>query len=101
MGTHDIGEEWPPKFTYLVITSDKNKVAFADPRKFGGCYFRAPDEINNSSNNIYKISSFVFDELAPDGLLETSSLEQCKEISFRIANQRLGVKALILDQKRV
>jgi len=93
------GEVWPPKFTYLVITSGKDKVAFADPRKFGGCHFGQPD--GNGINNIYGISSSAFDELAPDGLLETSSPKQLEEMASTVANQRLGIKALILDQKRV
>merc|ERR1712032_1316692 len=40
------------------------------------------------------------DELAPDGLLETSTSSQCEEIASGIANHRLGIKALLLDQKR-
>jgi len=83
-------ETWPPRFTYLIMTSGKEKVAFADPRKFGACYF-----LDHSS------SSSVFDDLAPDALLETKTTKQCKIIASDIANQRLGIKAIILDQKRV
>ena len=32
-------EEWPPNFTYLILNSGKEKVALADPRKFGSCKF--------------------------------------------------------------
>jgi len=95
----DIGQDWPPRFTYLVMKSGTTKVAFADPRKFGGCYFADPD--GNDTDNIYKLSSSVFDGLAPDGWLETLTPHQCRDMALGIANQRLGIKALILDQKRV
>jgi len=82
----DPNEEWPPKFTYLILTSGKEKVAFADPRKFGACKFS--DSLD------------FLDELAPDGLIETCIPSQCQSMAAAIMNQRLGIKALILDQKR-
>jgi len=84
----DPEEEWPPKYTYLILTSGQKKVAFADPRKFGSCKFS--DSLEES-----------FGELAPDGLTETITPLQCETMAATIANQRLGIKALILDQKRV
>lgn len=84
----DSGEQWPPKFTYLILTSSGGEtVAFADPRKFGACKFTDGFE--------------GLDELAPDGLIETATPSQCETMAARLANQRLGIKALILDQKRV
>eukprot|EP00588_Corethron_pennatum_P000533 CAMPEP_0194293106 /NCGR_PEP_ID=MMETSP0169-20130528/47165_1 /TAXON_ID=218684 /ORGANISM="Corethron pennatum, Strain L29A3" /LENGTH=575 /DNA_ID=CAMNT_0039041505 /DNA_START=37 /DNA_END=1764 /DNA_ORIENTATION=- len=82
------GEDWPPKFTYLILTSGEEKVAFADPRKFGACSF---------SESLQDL----FGELAPDGLTETITLSHRETMAAGIANQRLGIKALILDQKRV
>mmetsp|Transcript_48427 Transcript_48427/g.49226 ORF Transcript_48427/g.49226 Transcript_48427/m.49226 type:complete len:587 (-) Transcript_48427:671-2431(-) len=81
---------WPPRFTYLLLTSGSETVAFADPRKFGSCFF----------------SDFIeefFDPLAPDGWTETKTfLQQTSMVaSGGLANQRLGIKALLLDQKRV
>lgn len=78
---------WPPKFTYLILCSGEAKVAFADPRKFGACRF---------SDSLAE-----FNELAPDGLTETSTKLQREAIAATIANQRLGIKPLLLDQKRV
>jgi len=80
---------WPPRFTYLLLTSGSVTVAFADPRKFGSCYF---------SDSLEEF----FGVLAPDGWTETRTLLQQKTVaSSGLANQRLGVKALLLDQKRV
>ena len=83
----DLTEEWPPRFTYLTLTSGGKEVAFADPRKFGSCKFG--DSLEES-----------FDELAPDGLTETITPLQRETMVAKIANQRLGIKGLILDQKR-
>eukprot|EP00579_Thalassiosira_antarctica_P008433 CAMPEP_0201896918 /NCGR_PEP_ID=MMETSP0902-20130614/45604_1 /ASSEMBLY_ACC=CAM_ASM_000551 /TAXON_ID=420261 /ORGANISM="Thalassiosira antarctica, Strain CCMP982" /LENGTH=470 /DNA_ID=CAMNT_0048429629 /DNA_START=388 /DNA_END=1800 /DNA_ORIENTATION=- len=83
----DSGEQWPPKFTYLILASGGKTVAFADPRKFGACKFG--DDLEG------------LNELAPDGLIETVTPSQCETMAARIADQRLGIKALILDQKRV
>lgn len=81
---------WPPRFTYLLLTSGSETVAFADPRKFGSCYFS--DSLDD-----------FFGPLAPDGWTETKTLLQQTTMaaSGGLANQRLGIKALILDQKRV
>jgi len=81
--------KWPPRFTYLLFTSGSETVAFADPRKFGSCHFS--DSLDE-----------FFGPLAPDGLTETKTLLQQKTIAASgLANQRLGIKALLLDQKRV
>jgi len=82
-----LGNSWPPRFTYLLLSSGSETVAFADPRKFGSCHF---------GNSLEE----YFDALAPDGWMETRTLQQRNLIEAKLANQRLGIKALLLDQKR-
>lgn len=77
-------EEWPPRFAYVSITADSYTACFCDPRKFGKVYF-----VDSSAQ--------ILDELAPDGL----ECEMNDAIVERLAHQRLSVKALLLDQKRV
>merc|ERR1712194_24504 len=74
--------------TYLTLTAGRGEtVAFADPRKFGSCKFE---------DGVAEL-----DELAPDGLNETVTASQRETMAARIANRKLGIKAVILDQKRV
>eukprot|EP00566_Odontella_aurita_P004962 CAMPEP_0113542804 /NCGR_PEP_ID=MMETSP0015_2-20120614/9813_1 /TAXON_ID=2838 /ORGANISM="Odontella" /LENGTH=616 /DNA_ID=CAMNT_0000442907 /DNA_START=100 /DNA_END=1950 /DNA_ORIENTATION=- /assembly_acc=CAM_ASM_000160 len=103
-------ESWPPRFTYLVLTSGAATVAFADPRKFGGCYFEfdgggdgdSDDEIDGDGGvPSSSPSPSLLDGLAPDALADTATLEQRTLMAAALTGQRLGVKALILDQKRV
>lgn len=80
-------EEWPPRFAYLSITNvdDPSYIAcFCDPRKFGKVYF-----VDSSAK--------ILDELAPDAL----KCEISSAMVERLAHQRLSVKALLLDQKRI
>eukprot|EP00546_Thalassionema_frauenfeldii_P000161 CAMPEP_0178936030 /NCGR_PEP_ID=MMETSP0786-20121207/24911_1 /TAXON_ID=186022 /ORGANISM="Thalassionema frauenfeldii, Strain CCMP 1798" /LENGTH=292 /DNA_ID=CAMNT_0020614317 /DNA_START=331 /DNA_END=1209 /DNA_ORIENTATION=+ len=80
--------KFPPKYTYLILKSGEKKVAFADPRKFGSV---------SLCDNLA-----TAEELAPDGLDETNSeSNHLEKITSCVSNQRLGIKALLLDQKRV
>jgi formamidopyrimidine-DNA glycosylase len=79
-------ESFPPMYTYLIFTSNNHTAYFCDPRKFGSCYLA--DDLSD------------LDILAPDALT-------CKDLAIienqilpRFANQRLGIKAVLLDQKR-
>jgi len=87
---------FPPKYTHLSISAGDYKVAFSDPRKFGAVHLR--DDLQ------------LFHELAPDALLmgfqgtnlwsETDS-SLVSVLSQKLCDQSLGIKALLLDQKRV
>lgn len=82
-----VAESFPPRFTYLVLRVGDRRVAFADPRKFGACRLSTEDERET---------------LAPDALLDVVTETQRRRIAVdALADQRLGVKALLLDQKRV
>jgi formamidopyrimidine-DNA glycosylase len=78
----------PPKYTYLVFATTKTNYTayFCDPRKFGSCY-----EANDLSD---------LDALAPDALTCIDPDVIDKNILPALTNQRLGVKAILLDQKR-
>ena len=81
-------EASPPKYTHLIFAApEANYTAyFCDPRKFGSCYL---------SNDLADL-----DALAPDALLcvDTDVIE--KDILPSLTDQRLGIKAILLDQKR-
>jgi formamidopyrimidine-DNA glycosylase len=87
-------ETLPPKYTYLafsvgtaLLPSSKPYTAyFCDPRKFGSCY------LSESLSDL--------EELAPDALTcdDSPTIEQ--RILPALSNQRLGIKAILLDQKR-
>jgi formamidopyrimidine-DNA glycosylase len=122
---------WPPKFAYLSIIRHSNtnnsnndrtsssyyEVYFCDARKFGRAFFvdrpadildaLAPDALlllpvplrrhgtrNDDDDNIMAKEEDDADDTADD---ETMLMM----IVPRLANQRVGVKALLLDQKRV
>mmetsp|Transcript_13424 Transcript_13424/g.37049 ORF Transcript_13424/g.37049 Transcript_13424/m.37049 type:complete len:459 (-) Transcript_13424:1811-3187(-) len=104
------GEElFPPDYTYLTLQYRGYRVAFCDPRKFGKC------EVSNTMSQMQ--------QLAPDALNDTVKSEKDGEedhstntkgmgkdspgrhsasqaIIERICNQSIGIKALLLDQKR-
>jgi formamidopyrimidine-DNA glycosylase len=81
-------ESSPPKYTYLIFSAPATNYTayFCDPRKFGSCYL---------ANDLSDLNA-----LAPDALTcnDTKIIE--KEILPSITNQRLGIKAILLDQKR-
>jgi formamidopyrimidine-DNA glycosylase len=94
-GSGDSGDEaLPPKYTYLVfsvgITSSPSSklytAYFCDPRKFGSCY------LSDSLSDL--------EELAPDALTCDNSTTIEERILPALSNQRLGIKAILLDQKR-
>jgi formamidopyrimidine-DNA glycosylase len=84
----DDSSTFPPKYTYLILRTADHTTAFSDPRKFGSC---------QSSRDLV-----AFEELAPDAL-DTSPMSPIvqERILPGLACQRLGVKALLLDQKRI
>jgi formamidopyrimidine-DNA glycosylase len=81
-------EALPPKFTCLIFTSATSNYTayFCDPRKFGSAY------IANDLNDL--------ESLAPDALTCTDQHIISNHILPSLTNQRLGIKAILLDQKR-
>jgi formamidopyrimidine-DNA glycosylase len=81
-------ESSPPKYTYIIFSSpNANYTAyFCDPRKFGSAYL---------SNDLTDLHS-----LAPDALTCTDHETIQGHILPALTNQRLGIKAILLDQKR-
>lgn len=79
-------EVFPPKYTYLLFTTRKCTAYFCDPRKFGSCYLA--DDLSD------------LDALAPDALTCTDAAVIAEHIVPALTNQRLGIKAILLDQRR-
>jgi formamidopyrimidine-DNA glycosylase len=77
--------EYPPKYTYLTFQMGDFEAAFSDPRKFGSCELRDDPT--------------AFDGLAPDALTATET-EIENHILPRLTEQKRGIKAILLDQKR-
>jgi formamidopyrimidine-DNA glycosylase len=77
--------EYPPKFTYLTFQMGDFEAAFSDPRKFGSCELRDDPT--------------AFDGLAPDAWTATET-EIENHILPRLTEQKRGIKAILLDQKR-
>ena len=77
-----------PKFTCAIFSSlASNYTAyFCDPRKFGSAYV---------ANDLSDLES-----LAPDALKCTDQTIIDNHILPALTNQRLGIKAILLDQKR-
>jgi formamidopyrimidine-DNA glycosylase len=78
-------EAYPPKFTYLTFQMGDFEAAFSDPRKFGSCELRDDPT--------------AFDGLAPDALTATET-EIENHILPGLTEQKRGIKAILLDQKR-
>ena len=83
----------PPRYTQLIFRCYNNKTAsttftayFCDPRKFGSCSL-----VSDTTS---------MDALAPDALLCEDANTIASRILPRLARQRLGIKAILLDQKR-
>ena len=98
-GPNGDGVTWPPRFTYLLLRSGEATVAFADPRKFGACHFHFPDSDGDGDGDGGEPA--LFRDLAPDALADTATPAQRAAMAATLAGRRLGVKALLLDQKRV
>mmetsp|Transcript_12405 Transcript_12405/g.29536 ORF Transcript_12405/g.29536 Transcript_12405/m.29536 type:complete len:388 (+) Transcript_12405:1679-2842(+) len=76
--------EYPPPSTYLSFSAGDYEASFSDPRKFG--------------HVLLKESMEEFEELAPDALNE--AFDKRTSILDKLSDQSIGIKALILDQKR-
>lgn len=83
---HKISLSCPPKYAWLVFRCQSYVAFFCDPRKFGHC-FLAED-------------ASCLDALAPDALLCTNEDTIQSHILPALTDQRLGIKAILLDQKR-
>lgn len=81
-------EALPPKYTCLTFSSSRSNYTayFCDPRKFGSAYL---------ANDLSDLES-----LAPDALTCTDRNIIEGQILPALTNQRLGIKAILLDQKR-
>ena len=75
--------DYPPPHTYLKFVSGAKEACFSDPRKFGSILLGSSLEER-------------FNELAPDAL---NNIEN-SEIVESLSGKRLGIKALLLDQKK-
>jgi formamidopyrimidine-DNA glycosylase len=82
----DEEEAYPPRYAYLTFECAGCQVAFCDPRKFGKCIL-----MNNKS---------ALDELAPDAWLCTDRDEQQRVVLPKLTSQSMGIKGVLLDQKR-
>lgn len=71
---------YPPPYTYLTFRAGDVHASFSDPRKFGSTYLADNDS--------------ELQRLAADALEEKFDV-------LTLCNKSLGVKALLLDQKRV
>ncbi|KAL3942434.1 MAG: hypothetical protein SGBAC_003357 [Bacillariaceae sp.] len=76
--------EYPPPSTYLSFFSGDYEASFSDPRKFG--------------HVLLKESMEEMEELAPDAL--NGAVDNRTSILDKLSDQSIGIKALILDQKR-
>jgi formamidopyrimidine-DNA glycosylase len=80
------GNDYPPPHTYMKFSSGSStEASFSDPRKFGFI-------------QVGTIIGEEFDSLAPDAL--TDYEEHHSRIIERLSDQSMGIKALLLDQKR-
>mmetsp|Transcript_7862 Transcript_7862/g.16391 ORF Transcript_7862/g.16391 Transcript_7862/m.16391 type:complete len:369 (+) Transcript_7862:512-1618(+) len=94
-------EVFPPKYAYLTLQMGDYRAAFSDPRKFGKCELAtnldqmnelAPDALDDTVAAAQIIDSGKDSESDQDNTIAT--------IIHNIANQSLGIKGLLLDQKR-
>jgi formamidopyrimidine-DNA glycosylase len=79
-------DDYPPPHTHLRFSSGSTDACFSDPRKFGYIQLESSLEIG-------------FDSLAPDALTEVTE-ETKPGIIEKLTNKALGIKAILLDQKR-
>ena len=98
-------ESYPPSYTYLQMIAGSNQACFSDPRKFGAIYVK--DFLEED-----------FDILAPDAWISTCQISKqnenlhdggaqgsCSEstiadIVAKLSQQSMGIKGVLLDQKR-
>ena len=75
-------EDYPPKYTHIKFNCGEEEACFSDPRKFGWVVLKPSLEDG-------------FGELAPDAL-------DIRQVDVQgLIDQRVSIKALLLDQKRV
>lgn len=80
-------KDYPPPHTYIKFSTGTHEACFSDPRKFGSI--------------VLADSMQEFHALAPDAWLEGGEKETQQELVEQLANQSTGIKAILLDQKRV
>jgi formamidopyrimidine-DNA glycosylase len=78
--------DYPPPHTYLKFSSGDQEACFSDPRKFGSI--------------LLATSRDEFDRLAPDAWTEVTDTNR-NQLVEKLSNQSMGIKPLLLDQKRV
>ena len=78
--------EYPPPHVYLKFTSGSKEASFSDPRKFGSILLAETlDELEG---------------LAPDAWMDVHD-ESKPAMIEKLANKSMGIKAMLLDQRRV
>jgi formamidopyrimidine-DNA glycosylase len=77
--------EYPPPYSHLKFSVDKTEACFSDPRKFGSIQIKS--DLTN------------FESMAPDALNELQ--EHKEDLLGKIVGQSMGIKGILLDQKRV
>jgi formamidopyrimidine-DNA glycosylase len=77
--------DYPPRYTYLTFQMGDYNAAFSDPRKFGSC------ELCDDAS--------ALEQLAPDALNATET-EIKNHILPKLCEKKMGIKAILLDQKR-
>jgi formamidopyrimidine-DNA glycosylase len=105
---------WPPKYAYLSITRSNYEAYFCDSRKFGKAFL-----VDRPADVLDSLAPDALNSLAPDAWKPQAEEDRPKvnddeekeeekimimaddTIVQRLAQQRLAVKALLLDQKRV
>ena len=91
-------EIYPPPYTYLRLTAGPKEACFSDPRKFGAVHLK--DDMEED-----------FKVLAPDAWKSTLSMKVktetagvddpiIAEILEKLTEQSMGIKGVLLDQKR-
>ena len=78
--------EYPPPHVYLKFTSGSKEASFSDPRKFGSILL---------ANSLEDLES-----LAPDAWMDVHD-ESKPALIEKLTNQPMGIKAMLLDQRRV
>ena len=80
---------YPPPHTYVTFSTQNEEASFSDPRKFGSIQWGTMEE--------------CFGNLAPDALVDVQQQQQQQHRSTilqKLAGQSMGIKALLLDQRR-
>ncbi len=104
-------EIYPPPYTYLQLSVGSSQACFSDPRKFGAIYLKdslekdfavlAPDAWMSTRTARIKVESIDLDHVhrrvpVPSPVDEST----LKEILAKLTEQSMGIKGVLLDQKR-